>query len=111
MLFRSQGMTSEAASKQQDDWETDPDYVNDVTEEQQRWGGRYRDAGHIDMDNLRHEVRQEDSLATERRMQEDGYKTSGGYGGKFGVQEDRRDKSAEGWDYNGKTEEGQYSDK
>jgi hypothetical protein len=27
-----------------DDWETDPDYVNDMSEEQQRWGGQ-RDGG------------------------------------------------------------------
>ncbi len=30
-----------------DDWETDPDYVNDVSEEQQRWGGN-RDTGVIE---------------------------------------------------------------
>ncbi len=30
-----------------DDWETDPDYVNDVSEEQQRWGGA-RDGGSIE---------------------------------------------------------------
>ena len=28
-----------------DDWETDPDYVNDVSEQEQRWGGRKREAG------------------------------------------------------------------
>ena len=22
-----------------DDWETDPDYINDVSEQEQRWGG------------------------------------------------------------------------
>ena len=27
-----------------DDWETDPDYVNDMSEEPQRWGGQ-RDGG------------------------------------------------------------------
>ena len=27
-----------------DDWETDPDYVNNMSEEQQRWGGE-RDGG------------------------------------------------------------------
>jgi cortactin len=27
-----------------DDWETDPDYVNEMSEEQQRWGGA-RDTG------------------------------------------------------------------
>lgn len=36
-----------------DDWETDPDFVNDVTEEQQRWGsatieGSGRTAGAIE---------------------------------------------------------------
>ena len=30
-----------------DDWETDPDYVNDVSEQEQRWGGRKRDAGNF----------------------------------------------------------------
>ena len=28
----------------EDDWETDPDYVNEMSEEQQRWGGA-RDTG------------------------------------------------------------------
>ena len=30
-----------------DDWETDPDYVNDVSEQTQRWGGRQREAGRL----------------------------------------------------------------
>ena len=30
-----------------DDWETDPDYVNEMSEEQQRWGGA-RDTGVIE---------------------------------------------------------------
>ena len=93
-------MTSPASGKKlqcEDDWETDPDFVNDVTEEQQRWGGQ-RDAGYIDMDSLRHEIRREDNLATEKRSQEDGYKTSAGYGGKFGLLDDRQDKSALGWE-------------
>ena len=38
-----------------DDWETDPDYVATMTEEEQRWGGQ-RDTGAIDMDKLRAEV-------------------------------------------------------
>ena len=38
-----------------DDWETDPDYVATMTEEEQRWGGQ-RDTGAIDMDRLRAEV-------------------------------------------------------
>ena len=28
----------------EDDWETDPDYINNASEEEQRWGGK-RDAG------------------------------------------------------------------
>ena len=30
-----------------DDWETDPDFVNEMSEEQQRWGGA-RDTGAIE---------------------------------------------------------------
>lgn len=30
-----------------DDWETDPDFVNDVNEQEQRWGGN-RTAGAIE---------------------------------------------------------------
>ena len=30
-----------------DDWETDPDYENDVSEQTQRWGGRQREAGKL----------------------------------------------------------------
>ena len=33
-----------AAADDDDDWETDPDFVNDMSEEQQRWGGQ-RDGG------------------------------------------------------------------
>ena len=29
---------TKAGNAENDDWETDPDYVNDVTEEEQRWG-------------------------------------------------------------------------
>merc|ERR1712123_301079 len=81
-----------------DDWETDPDYVNNMSEEQQRWGGA-RDTGTLDMDKFREEIRQEDSQAGIKRQQEDGYKSSTGYGGKFGVQKDRMDKSAMGHDF------------
>merc|ERR1712013_195391 len=81
-----------------DDWETDPDYVNNMSEEQQRWGGA-RDTGTLDMDKFREEIKQEDSQAALKRQQEDGYKSSTGYGGKFGVQKDRMDKSAMGHDF------------
>ena len=38
-----------------DDWETDPDFVASMTEEEQRWGGA-RDTGTLDMERLRAEV-------------------------------------------------------
>ena len=34
-----------------DDWETDPDFVNNMSEEQQRWGGA-RDTGVLDMNQV-----------------------------------------------------------
>ena len=44
-----------AGDDDDDDWETDPDYVNNMTEEQQRWGGA-RDTGVIDMNQLREQI-------------------------------------------------------
>ena len=73
-----------------DDWETDPDYVNNMSEEQQRWGGA-RDTGVLDMDKFREEIKQEDQAALIKRQQEEGYKSSTGYGGKFGVLSDRQE--------------------
>ena len=35
------------ASAEDDDWETDPDYINEMSEEQQRWGGAW-DTGTIE---------------------------------------------------------------
>ena len=29
-----------AAPAEDDDWETDPDFVNDVSEQEQRWGSK-----------------------------------------------------------------------
>ena len=81
-----------------DDWETDPDYVNTMSEEQQRWGGA-RDTGVLDMDKFREEVKQEHINETKKRQEADGYKSSTGYGGKFGVLSDRQDKSAVGWSH------------
>lgn len=39
-----------------DDWETDPDFVNDINEEEQRYGKDGRTAGAIDMQKLREET-------------------------------------------------------
>ncbi|CAF4840892.1 unnamed protein product [Pieris macdunnoughi] len=86
-----------------DDWETDPDFVNDVTEQEQRWGPGGRHVEAIDMAKLREEVLEADKEAKQKAY-EHGPKSSYGYGGKFGVQTDRMDKSAMGHDYIGKTE-------
>ncbi|KAF2905163.1 hypothetical protein ILUMI_01009 [Ignelater luminosus] len=91
-----------------DDWETDPDFVNDVTEQEQRWGaatveGSGRTAGAIDMEKLRRETEEADALKKKKELIE-GPNPSFGYGGKFGVQKDRMDQSAVGHDYIGKVE-------
>lgn len=91
------------AMPEADDWETDPDFVNDVTEHEQRWGPGGRNVEAIDMAKLREEVLEADSQI-KKKQYEAGPKPSFGYGGKFGVQEDRMDKSAVGHDYVGKTE-------
>uniref|UniRef100_A0A2M3ZH64 Putative src substrate cortactin n=1 Tax=Anopheles braziliensis TaxID=58242 RepID=A0A2M3ZH64_9DIPT len=88
-----------------DDWETDPDFVNDVSEQEQRWGsktieGSGRSAAAIDMHQLRHETEQAD--AEKKRLE--GPKASHGYGGKFGVEKDRMDKSAVGHEHIEKVE-------
>ncbi|XP_031623203.1 hematopoietic lineage cell-specific protein [Contarinia nasturtii] len=90
-----------------DDWETDPDFVNDVTEEEQRWGaktiaGSGRTAGAIDMTQLRSETEKADA---DKKKKEIEIKNPGhGYGGKFGIEKDRMDKSAVGHEYIGKVE-------
>ena len=38
-LANRNASTSFTTNDDDDDWETDPDYINDVSEEQQRWGG------------------------------------------------------------------------
>ncbi|KAH8384162.1 hypothetical protein KR009_012322 [Drosophila setifemur] len=91
-----------SAVAEDDDWETDPDFINDVSEQEQRWGsktidGSGRTAGAIDMDKLREETEQSDLNKKKQLLKEQnaGY----GYGGKFGVEKDRMDKSAVGHDY------------
>ncbi|KAH8367591.1 hypothetical protein KR200_009686 [Drosophila serrata] len=95
----------ETSAAPDDDWETDPDFVNDVSEQEQRWGsktidGSGRTAGAIDMDKLREETEKADLDKKKQLLKEQnaGY----GYGGKFGVEKDRMDKSAVGHDYQGK---------
>uniref|UniRef100_A0A8C7CIY1 Cortactin n=1 Tax=Oncorhynchus kisutch TaxID=8019 RepID=A0A8C7CIY1_ONCKI len=85
-----------------DDWETDPDFENDVSEKEQRWGAKTVEGSghqeHINIHKLRENVSSEHS---DLRQKEQAAmpKASDGYGGKFGVQQDRMDKSAVGWDH------------
>ncbi|GFQ81200.1 hematopoietic lineage cell-specific protein [Trichonephila clavata] len=86
-----------------DDWETDPDFINDVTEEEQRWGsktveGSGRTSAAINIQELRSNVVKDDA-EFKKQVLDDSMKPSYGYGGKFGVQADRMDKSAVGHDY------------
>ncbi|KAF7266052.1 cortactin [Rhynchophorus ferrugineus] len=87
-----------------DDWETDPDFVNDVDEQQQRWGsttveGSGRTAGAIDMEKLRRETEEANALRKKKALEEAPDNPSFGYGGKFGIEKDRMDSSAVGHDY------------
>ncbi|KAG8522569.1 Src substrate cortactin, partial [Galemys pyrenaicus] len=88
-----------------DDWETDPDFVNDVSEKEQRWGAKtVQGSGHqehIDIHKLRENVFQEHQTLKEKEL-ETGPKASHGYGGKFGVEQDRMDRSAVGHEYQSK---------
>uniref|UniRef100_A0A8C7Z4T4 Cortactin n=1 Tax=Oryzias sinensis TaxID=183150 RepID=A0A8C7Z4T4_9TELE len=85
-----------------DDWETDPDFENDVSEKEQRWGAKtVAGSGHqehIDIHHLREAVSTEHTSLKQKEL-ETMPKASHGYGGKFGVQQDRMDKSAVGHDY------------
>jgi len=71
-----------------DDWDTDPNYVNNVTEEEQRWGGKARTAGAIDMSALREQTTKEHS-ELKKKSTSQGPQASYGYGGKFGLEQDR----------------------
>ncbi|KAM6424698.1 uncharacterized protein O9250_002225 [Rhynochetos jubatus] len=87
---------------QGDDWDTDPDFVNDVSEREQRWGARTvagsGRAEHIDIHQLRNKVSEEHEVIKKKEL-ETGPKASYGYGGKFGTERDRMDKCAVGHEY------------
>uniref|UniRef100_A0AAR2M0L9 SH3 domain-containing protein n=1 Tax=Pygocentrus nattereri TaxID=42514 RepID=A0AAR2M0L9_PYGNA len=88
-----------------DDWETDPDFENDVTEKEQRWGAKTVEGSghqeHINIHHLREKVSCEHSELKQKELA-NMPKASHGYGGKFGVQQDRMDKSAVGHEYQSK---------
>nr|CAD2167881.1 unnamed protein product [Meloidogyne enterolobii] len=90
-----------------DDWETDPTFINDLSEKESRWGSKtVEGSGHQDsikLDMLRNEVLENDEKNKQKKL-ELMPKPSQGYGGKFGVETDRIDKCAAGFDYKGKVE-------
>ncbi|EGD79822.1 cortactin [Salpingoeca rosetta] len=85
-----------------DDWETDADFENDVSEKQQRWGSRtVEGSGRVGvieggLDALRHAVEEGDKEIKSTQRKEN---FAHGYGGKYGVQTDRQDKSVVGYEY------------
>ncbi|XP_076011780.1 src substrate cortactin isoform X2 [Genypterus blacodes] len=88
-----------------DDWETDPDFENDVSEKEQRWGAKtVAGSGHqehINIHQLRQTVSTEHTSLKQKEL-ENMPNAAHGYGGKFGLQQDRMDKSAVGHDYQSK---------
>ncbi|XP_029472004.1 hematopoietic lineage cell-specific protein-like isoform X2 [Rhinatrema bivittatum] len=92
---------------QGDDWDTDPDFVNDISEKEQRWGAKTIEgsgrAEHFNIHQLRDRVHQEHAAIKKKELSE-GPKASYGYGGKFGTERDRMDKSALGHDYTAEVE-------
>jgi len=81
-----------------DDWETDPDFVRDMDEMDQRWGSK-RTVGSINMNELIDQVRKDHKILREKLDHPSQRDHSEGFGGKFGVQRDRKDASAHDYDY------------
>ncbi|XP_031219681.1 hematopoietic lineage cell-specific protein isoform X1 [Mastomys coucha] len=93
---------SVSVETQGDDWDTDPDFVNDISEKEQRWGAKTIEGSgrteHINIHQLRNKVSEEHDILKKKEL-ESGPKASHGYGGRFGVERDRMDKSAVGHEY------------
>ncbi|XP_071590423.1 hematopoietic lineage cell-specific protein isoform X2 [Heliangelus exortis] len=85
-----------------DDWDTDPDFVNDISEKEQRWGSKTIEGSghtaHINIHQLRSKVSEEHEVIKKKEL-ETGPKASYGYGGKFGTERDRMDECAVGHEY------------
>eukprot|EP01135_Chromosphaera_perkinsii_P011248 Nk52_evm29s2367 gene=Nk52_evmTU29s2367 len=103
------GHTVNVASNDDDDWETDADFVNDVSEKEQRWGAKTVEGSidtheSVDLLKLRKDVVNEHESSVQQEYAKKP-QFSYGYGGNFGVQKDRMDKSAVGHDYDHRKEE------
>eukprot|EP00124_Ichthyophonus_hoferi_P005292 Ihof_evm1s732 gene=Ihof_evmTU1s732 len=101
-MWKSQGNKVTVQAPQQDDdddWETDADFKNDISEEQQRWGAKTvegsldRSSDPVDLQALKNDVMHHNETKVKEEY-ESKPTSSYGYGGKFGVQHDRMDKSA-----------------
>lgn len=84
-----------------DDWETDPDFVRDSDGIDKRWGAS-RTVGSINMDELINEVRKDHKSMREKFDHPSQRDHSEGFGGKFGIQHDRKDQSAADYNYHEK---------
>uniref|UniRef100_A0A8C6WLJ5 Hematopoietic cell-specific Lyn substrate 1 n=1 Tax=Neogobius melanostomus TaxID=47308 RepID=A0A8C6WLJ5_9GOBI len=93
-------VNAQVTTEDGDDWETDPNFENDITEQEQRWGAKTIEGSgrkeHISVADLRQKVVVEHEQVTKKAHIP---KASYGYGGKFGVEKDRMDKVALGNDY------------
>jgi len=101
---KTSSLVKDIFSANDDDWDTDADFVNTVSEKEQRWGSKSVQGsgrqGFVDIDKLRDDVKKDDEISKHKQAQEESSMiSSGGYGGKYGVQNDRFDKSAVGFDY------------
>ncbi|KAM8974598.1 src substrate cortactin-like isoform 2-T2 [Pelodytes ibericus] len=101
------GHSVKVAEDEGDDWETDPDFVNDISEEEQRWGAKTIEGSgrpqHIDINQLRSNVSKEHAHLKKTEL-EQGPRASYGYGGQFGTEKDRMDKSALSHEYKAEIE-------
>ena len=104
-MWRSQAGHS-VANKQvedDDDWDTDPNFVNDVSEKESRWGSKTVEGSGrqeaLSLKQLRSQVKQEDVQVKDKSKHASQTDAAKGFGGKYGVQSDRKDRSAAGWDY------------
>uniref|UniRef100_UPI00358F90B8 hematopoietic lineage cell-specific protein-like isoform X2 n=1 Tax=Myxine glutinosa TaxID=7769 RepID=UPI00358F90B8 len=98
------GHEAKALAENDEEWDTDPNFENDVSEREQRWGAKTVEGSgrqeHISLDKLRNAVSNEHEKIKKETF-EAGPKASLGYGGRFGVERDRMDKSAVDHAYKG----------
>ncbi|KOB68717.1 putative cortactin, partial [Operophtera brumata] len=96
-----------AAPVEADDWDTDPDYVNDVTEHEQSYGGKFGvQQDRMDKSAMGHDyvgkTEKHSAAGWEHRETVEKHSSqkdySSGFGGKYGVQTDSQDAAALGWD-------------